>query len=126
LGAIGLPVFAGGKAGLAVFWGPTGGFLFGYLLAVVAVGFIMGRNKGSLGKGSLVRLLLALVAGNVLLYLCGVPWLKAVTYLSWPAALGAGLAPFLPGAMIKIAAAFALGRALLPRFRPLGDERCLS
>jgi len=48
LGALGLPVFAGGSAGLAVLVGPTGGFLFGYLLVVASIGFITGKRKPSI------------------------------------------------------------------------------
>ena len=42
-GLIGLPVYSGGSGGLAVWLGPTGGFLPGYFLGAVAAGFIAGR-----------------------------------------------------------------------------------
>ncbi len=112
LGALGLPVFAGGGAGLAVLVGPTGGFLFGYLLVTASIGFITTKRKPGI-----VTNLIALVIGNVLLYLVGVPWLKVQMNLSWAAALAAGLTPFIIGIVIKIVAASALGRVLLPRFR---------
>ena len=116
LGAFGLPVFAGGRAGLAVLFGPTGGFLLGYLLLAASVGFI-GRGKPSIAKD-----LVALVTGNFFLYGAGVPWLKAVLNLDWTGALTAGLIPFIPGVIIKIAVASGLARAFRPRFR----ERLLS
>ncbi|MCL1790753.1 MAG: biotin transporter BioY [Peptococcaceae bacterium] len=121
LGAIGLPVFAGGRAGLAVLWGPTGGFLVGYLLAVVVIGLIMGTSsgKGFSGKGFRVRLILALVAGNGMLYLCGVPWLKTVSHMSWPVALATGVMPFLPGLILKIVAVFSLA-GVIPRLNLWG------
>ena len=112
LGALGMPVFAGGRAGLAVFFGPTGGFLFGYLMVVASIGFITSKLKPSMST-----YLLALLVGNILLYLIGVPWLKVVANLSWRAAYGAGLAPFIVGIVIKIVAAAALAQALLPQFR---------
>ena len=112
LGALGLPVFAGGSAGLAVLVGPTGGFLFGYLLMAAAVGFITSKNKPSI-----VTNLIALVIGNILLYAIGVPWLKFQMNISWAAALAAGFTPFIIGLVIKIAAASALGCVLLPRFK---------
>lgn len=117
LGVLGLPVFAGGRAGLAVLFGPTGGYLFGYLLLAAAVGFLAGR-----GRPSIARHLVALVTGNLLLYGAGVPWLKAVTNLGWAGAISAGLIPFLPGSIIKIAVAVILARAFLPRFK----ERLVS
>ena len=114
LGALGLPVFAGGRAGLAVIFGPTGGFLFGNFLMVSSIGFIAGKMKPSI-----ITFIIALITGNFLLYLAGLPWLKTVTGMSWVAALAAGLFPFMAGMVIKIIAAAALGRVLLPRFRQM-------
>jgi len=111
LGALGLPVFAGGTSGLAVLFGPTGGYLFGYLLLVASVGFISSK-----GKRSIITNLIALVVGNILLYAIGVPWLKTVMNFGWAGALAAGLTPFLPGTIIKITVAIALSRVLLPPF----------
>lgn len=112
LGFLGMPVFAGGKAGLAVLAGPTGGFLFGYLFVAASVGFL-----ARIGKPSIAKNLIALTVGNLLLYSVGVPWLKLQTGIPWAAALTAGLTPFIPGIMVKIVVASALGRALLPRFQ---------
>ncbi|HHT04979.1 MAG TPA: biotin transporter BioY [Hydrogenispora sp.] len=112
LGALGLPVFASGTSGLAILLGPTGGFLLGYMLMVTAVGFITGKRKPSL-----IRVSLALIVGNILLYSVGVPWLKGVLHLGWGAAFTAGLIPFIPGTIIKIIVATTLARVLLPRFQ---------
>lgn len=112
LGALGIPVFAGGASGLAVLLGPTGGFILGYLLMVAAVGIIANTEKQSP-----IRVVIALVVGNILLYVVGVPWLKVVLKLGWAAALAAGLIPFIPGTIIKIIVASALARVLLPRFQ---------
>ena len=48
VGAIGIPVFAGGKGGFAHFFGPTGGYLFGYVLAAWITGFISEHSRGLL------------------------------------------------------------------------------
>lgn len=110
LGALGLPVFAGGKAGLAVLAGPTGGFLVGYVLMAIVAGAI--AVKG--GRKPLI-MLLALVAGNVALYAFGVPWLKFQMGVDWTAALAAGLIPFIPGLVAKIVLATVLVAPLAPR-----------
>lgn len=112
LGALGLPVFAGGKAGLAVLFGPTGGFLFSFLLSAFVIGLIACRGKPSAAKD-----LVALIVGYVIIYACGVPWLKFVLHLSWSKALAAGLIPFIPGTVIKMIAAMALVRVLRPRLQ---------
>ncbi|MCI9124447.1 MAG: biotin transporter BioY [Eubacterium sp.] len=115
LGALGLPVFAGGSAGLAILFGPTGGFLFGYLLTAASSGAIVGKKPNS--PHAAIRILAALLVGNILLYTVGVPWLKIQMGLSWPAALAGGLTPFIPGIVIKIAAAVTIARLFLPRFQ---------
>lgn len=109
LGALGLPVFAGGKAGLVVLFGPTGGFLFGYLMAALIIGLLSGK-----GKSSFVKDLLALIIGNIILYGIGIPWLKLALKLSWEKALALGLVPFIPGIIIKIIVAIALIKTLRP------------
>lgn len=112
LGVLGFPVFAGGKAGLAVILGPTGGFLIGFLACVFIVGLISGK-----GKSSVIKDLAALIAGNAILYAFGVIWLKVMLNITWDKALVMGLIPFIPGMVIKIIAALALARVLRPRFK---------
>lgn len=112
LGLIGLPVFAGGTSGLAVIFGPTGGFIIGYVLMVACIGFITTKIKVTI-----VSLVIALALGNILLYLVGVPWLKFIMKLSWPVAVTIGFMPFTVGIVIKIAAAVALGYTFIPHFK---------
>lgn len=109
LGALGLPVFAGGKAGLVVLFGPTGGFLFGYLIAALVIGLLSGK-----GKSSFIKDIAALIVGNIIIFGIGVPWLKLALKLSWGKALALGLLPFTPGMIIKIIVALALIKTLRP------------
>ncbi len=109
LGALGLPVFAGGKSGLAVLFGPTGGFLFGYLVSAIVIGAISQR-----GKTSFFKSLVALIIGNIIIFGVGVPWLKLLLRLPWEKALTFGLLPFIPGIIIKIIIALSLSHALGP------------
>ncbi len=106
LGFAGMPVFAGG-GGPAYFAGPTGGYLIGYALAVMAAGAV-----GRLGKKKYVSTLAAVVIGIAVIYAAGVPRLKMVLDLSWKQALAAGLLPFLIGDAIKGAAAYAIRMTL--------------
>ena len=71
VGAIGLPVFAGGKGGFAHFFGPTGGYLFGFALASWITGFISERSPGSL-----ILDVFAVIIGSLAIYGLGVPGLK--------------------------------------------------
>lgn len=108
-GACGLPVFAGATGGLGRLFGPTGGYLFGYLPAVWVVGALSERLGHKAGGD-----LLALIGGTVIVYACGVPWLRGVTAMGWTQALTVGMIPFLPGDALKIAAAIPVARTLRP------------
>jgi biotin transport system substrate-specific component len=109
VGAIGIPVFAGGKGGFAHFFGPTGGYLFGYVLASWITGFISERSRGLL-----VLDIFAVLVGSLTIYGLGVPWLKMVTQMSWPKTLVVGVVPFLIGDVVKASVALVLARAIRP------------
>lgn len=109
VGAIGLPVFSGGRGGIAHFFGPTGGYLFGYLLAAWLTGFISERSRGFLFFE-----ILGVAMGSLLIYGLGVPWLKMVTQMSWSKALLVGMVPFLIGDAVKASVALILARAVRP------------
>jgi len=113
-GACGLPVFAGGTGGIGRIVGPTGGFLIGYLPAVFIVGYI--SEKGALRFG---YDLLAMAAGTVILYACGVTWLQNLTDKPW-LTLAVAMSPFLIGDALKIVAAAAIARATRPVIRVAG------
>ncbi|MGI9304799.1 MAG: biotin transporter BioY [Gammaproteobacteria bacterium] len=102
-GAIGLPVFAKG-GGLAYMTGPTGGYLIGFLVAAVVVGWL--AEKG--WDRSPVTTVLAMLAGEVLIFGFGAAWLGNMTGLD--KAIAAGVTPFLAAEVFKIA----LATALLP------------
>jgi biotin transport system substrate-specific component len=103
-GALGLPVFASG-GGLAYFAGPTSGFLIGFFVAAVFVGWLAERGWDQ----SLLRTAIAMTGGTALIYLFGVSWL-AVFFGDVDKALVHGLYPFIVGDMVKIA----LAALLLP------------
>ena len=112
LGTLGLPVFAGGGAGLPILVGPTGGFLIGYLFLAASIGLIAHN-----WKSTIFTHLIALIVGNILLYSFGVSWLRFQTGMSWQVAIATGFTPFLIGTIIKISAVIALGRTLLTSFK---------
>ena len=112
LGVLGLPVFSGGSSGFAAIWGPTGGFLIGYLLLAATIGFITSK-----GKSWFITDLIGILLGNAFLYALGITWLKIRLEMSWPAAVTTGLVPFIPGTIIKIVVALAISRMLVPGFK---------
>ncbi len=109
IGACGLPVFANGKAGIGVIFGPTGGYLLGYLPAVFVTGLISKK-----GKKKIIVDIIALIIGSIIVYAAGVPWLKVVTGMGWSKALAVGMYPFIIGDVLKIIAAAFIAKAIRP------------
>ncbi len=106
LGGIGVPVFAGLHGGLYTLVGPTGGFLWGYLLLVAAAGFASDRTDSRLALCG------AFCGGTVLVYLLGCGWYAVTANTSFFAALATCVLPFLPFDAVKIAAATVLSPRL--------------
>ena len=101
IGALGFDVFAGSSAevsGLGYMMGSTGGYLVGYVLAVVALG-ALARKGWDRARG---KMALALVLGNALIYVPGLIWLTVLYGLEAPI-LSWGLTPFLLGDVVKLA-----------------------
>ena len=99
--ALGFDVFAGSSAevsGLSYMMGSTGGYLVGYVLAVVALG-ALARKGWDRARG---KMALALVLGNALIYVPGLIWLTVLYGLEAPI-LSWGLTPFLLGDVVKLA-----------------------
>jgi biotin transport system substrate-specific component len=109
VGAIGMPVFYGGKGGLAHLLGPTGGYLFGFVLCAWVAGFFSERFRHRLGGE-----ILAVIIGSLIIYGLGVPWLKIFTKMSWNKAWMVGMIPFLIGDAIKAAVAVVLASSVRP------------
>lgn len=125
-GLIGLPVYSGGSGGIAVWLGPTGGFLPGYLIGAVAAGFIAGRpslEEKKITFKTALRVSLAIIAGMVILYIPGVIrfsyWASAAgkvpaekTALAYT--MGACVIPYIPGDLLKTALAIPFALKLRP------------
>lgn len=109
VGILGFPVFAGGVGGIGRFAGPTGGYLLGFLPAVCVIGFI-----SNVSKTNGVRDLLAMTCGSLIIYACGLSWLKILTGMTLGKTLAVGMYPFLPGDALKMAAAVPIAKALRP------------
>jgi biotin transport system substrate-specific component len=103
LGLVGLPVFAGGRYGVDVVLGVSGGYIVGFILAAAIVGRLaeLGWDRNLLGSVG------AMVLGSALVYLVGVPWLAVTAGQPVDWAIANGLAPFLLGDALKIALAAA-------------------
>lgn len=115
LGAIGLPVFHNGTAGIGVLLGPTGGYLLGFIPAAVAVGLCYERSAHFIHVAGLIM-------GTLFIYLFGISWLVYSVPMNTLAAITAGMLPFIPGDIVKAAAAFLITRRVLPYTTKLSEK----
>ena len=91
IGLLGLPIYAEGRAGLAVVTGATGGYLIGFVVAAAVVGRLAELGWDRRLPGALV----AMAIGTAIIYAMGVPWLKLVTGMSWAETVYEGMTKFL-------------------------------
>ena len=70
LGILGLPVFSGGNGGFHHFYGPTGGFLIGYLFAAFLIGMISEKRQNTYLD------IIALIIGTLVIHGFGILWLS--------------------------------------------------
>ncbi len=103
--AIGLPLLAGGRGGLGVFVGPSGGFLLGWVLGAFACGVIVQRFWLRLNYP--YALLACLLGGVLMVYLPGIPWLAFAAEIPLAKAAIGSLA-FVPGDCVKALLAAAM------------------
>jgi biotin transport system substrate-specific component len=127
LGLAGLPLFAGGRGGLAVLVGPSAGFVVSWVFAALVIGLLtdlmVRRGRYGFWQGLAVNAL----GGIVVIYAIGVPWM-AVVLGDGVLAAGLSMAVFLPGDIVKAVATAAIASAVFraypipPAGRPVADE----
>jgi biotin transport system substrate-specific component len=113
--ALGLvaPVYAGGTSGLGVLFGPTGGYLWGFVLAALVTGAVSAH-----GRVSLARFVGAGLLGVAPIYALGALWLAAQLHIGMGTALATGVAPFVWLDVLKAVVAGLAARSLVSL--PLG------
>jgi biotin transport system substrate-specific component len=104
LGIAGLPVFSGMSSGLGVVFGPTGGYIIGFLPAAFLIGWILERFGFTVTTA-----ITANIIGMIITLTFGAIWLKFVAEISWMAALSGGVVPFIIVGIIKAALAATVG-----------------
>jgi len=118
VGAAGAPVFSNGHAGLAWLFGPTGGYLLAYPAACWVVGLATRQSRRTL------LILGGVVLAQALIYGGGMLQLMVLTGRSAREVAGLAVAPFIPGAVLKIAVIVAfvgVWRGWRARRRPVRD-----
>jgi len=114
LGLIGLPVFQGYGSGPAYVFGPTGGYLAGFMAASFVIGRMLQKNALSAHK-----IAVSFITGNAILYSFGVAWLMIIYRVSFINAVNMGLIPFLAAEAVKVFAAAFIYHAIASRSKSI-------
>lgn len=100
VGLAGVPVFTGGSAGPGKLFGPTGGYIIGFLVTAVFLAYFKGEKYNFKRYA-----LLGCVIGIPLIYVFGVVQLKLITGMGWDKSIMTGALPFIPLDIVKCLAA---------------------
>lgn len=115
IGLVGLPVFSGGTGGPGKLFGPTGGYLIGFIPMAVIAGIMIERFRS---KWYLC--LAGMVVGTAVCYALGTVWLAYEAQMKPMEALWAGVIPFIPGDLIKMVLALIFGPQIKKRMEKAG------
>lgn len=96
LGLIGLPVFSQFTSGLGILFGPTGGYLIGFIPTAFLIGLWLEKTSYTYSQAFFANLI-----GMCITLTVGCVWLKLFAALTWQEALVTGIYPFLPVGIIK-------------------------
>ena len=115
IGFAGMPVFTNFTGGIAKLAGPTGGYMIGYIPLALIAGFFISKFEKKIPLH-----MLGMVLGTVVCYLFGTMWLKISLQMSFPAALMAGVVPYIPADLAKMAIAIGIGIPVRSALKRIG------
>ena len=115
--AVGLPLLPGGRGGMSVILGPTGGFILAWWLGAAVIGWLVERRWARITW--LEMFLFNIVGGIVVIYLVGIPWVSVVADVSLVDAT-IGSAAFIPGDLVKAALAATIAMTLKRAYPLIG------
>ena len=114
-GIFGLPVFTGGLYGFARLFGPTGGYLMGFILAAYVAGKLLGNDNDA----PFIKIVAAMIVGLAVLFTAGTIQLAMVMHIPLEKAVALGVLPFIPGDIIKLLAAATIYQRIQEQARSL-------
>lgn len=110
IGFVGIPVFSNFTGGPSKLLGPTGGYLVGFVFMALIAGYFIDKYIDKK-----VLCFLGMVLGTVVCYALGTLWLAYQANMQAGSALAAGVIPFIPGDLVKIAIAALVGPQIRQR-----------
>ena len=115
IGFAGVPVFSAFTGGPGKLFGPTGGYLIGFIFMAYICGFFIDK-----WPSKLYMHFIGMILGTAVCYLFGTVWLAYQAEMGFYAALGAGVIPFIPGDLVKIIIALIAGPVIRKQLRRAG------
>lgn len=104
IGLVGLPVFSGFSGGFPKLFGPTGGYLIGFIFMSLISGIFIDKFSSKI-----YMCFLGMVLGTIVTYIFGSAWLAYEAHIGFNKALAVGVLPFIPGDIVKIVIASLIG-----------------
>ncbi|MDO4287258.1 MAG: biotin transporter BioY [Eubacteriales bacterium] len=104
IGLVGVPVFSGFTGGVGKLFGPTGGYLIGFIFMALLCGWFIDTFDCKL-----IPSFIGMVLGTIVCYAFGTAWLAYQASMSFYAAMAAGVLPFIPGDLAKMIIAAIIG-----------------
>ena len=115
IGLVGLPVFSGFSGGFPKLFGPTGGYLIGFIFMAFISGIFIDKFSNKI-----YICILGMVLGTIVTYIFGTAWLAYEAHIGFTKALAVGVLPFIPGDIIKIIIASLIGPQIKKRLISAG------
>jgi len=110
IGLIGLPVFSGFSGGFTKLFGPTGGYLIGFIFMAFISGIFIDKFSSKI-----YMCFLGMILGTIATYIFGTAWLAYQANLTFNASLTVGVLPFIPGDIAKMVIASLIGPQIKKR-----------
>ncbi|MBX4266671.1 biotin transporter BioY [Clostridium estertheticum] len=115
IGLVGLPVFSGFSGGFTKLFGPTGGYLIGFIFMAFISGFFIDKFPTKI-----YMCLLGMILGTIVTYIFGTAWLAYQLNMTFNASLAIGVLPFIPGDIVKMVIALLIGPQIKKRLISAG------
>lgn len=96
IGAVGIPVYAHLTSGFGIIFGPTGGFLIGFIPTTYIIGLYLEKTSFTIPQATIANII-----GMLITLSFGTVWLKVSAQLTWLAAFISGFVPFIFVGIIK-------------------------
>lgn len=110
IGLVGLPVFSGFSGGFPKLFGPTGGYLIGFIFMAFISGIFIDKFPSKI-----YMCFFGMILGTITTYIFGTAWLAYQAHLTFNSALAVGVLPFIPGDLVKMVIASFIGPQIRKR-----------